>query len=232
MDYDGVQSITDKFMDEGSLFGLKFREGYVFFEVTGWEQTKFDPFDQVGTVNSQSSSGFQRLDDSSGDDVLFTQKGEMTVIHAAIGMEPAFIRRYTNYPEGENRLRVLPNLGIPNSGDNYGYVDGVDSPYNQPTDAEELMIPPGTHLDFNFYNPDNRTREPTLSIVMRLYDIRVLDYNNKKDRDSINRVVASGSPMPIHPVGSTRNQERFSLQDEWGVAPISREEAKGGNNGR
>lgn len=225
----GVEDIKDKFMDEGSLFGLRFRDGYVFLEVTGWEQIKYEPYNQVGTVASQSATGFDRLNDPNGNGILYIEKGEEKVIHTALGMEPAFIRRYTNYPEGENRLRVLPNLGSPTSGDDYGYVDGVDSPYDEPTDAEELMIPPGVHLDFNFYNPDTREREPILNIVMRVYDIRVLDPQNNEDRNQIQRVVSAGSPMPIHPVGSTRNQDRFQLQDEWSVNPISRDKAKRGN---
>jgi len=225
----GVENITDKFLNEGSLFGLKFRQGYTFIEVTGWEQVKYEPFVGVGSIGPKASSGFSRLNDPSGDDVLHVGKGNKQVIHAAIGCEPAFIRRYTNYPEGQNRLRTMPNLGTPVSGDNYGYVDGTDSPYSDPTDAEELMVPPGTHLDFNFYNPDSREREPVLSIMTRVYDIRVLDPSDSDDASSIARIVAAGSPMPIYPVGSTRNQKRYKLNDEWGVQTISREQAKGGN---
>jgi hypothetical protein len=225
----GVTKIREKFMDEGSLFGLRFRQGYIFLEVTGWEQVKYEPFNNIGAVDSQSPTGFDRLDDSNGDDILFVEKGQENVIHAGIGMSPGYIRRYTNYPEGQNRLRTMPNLGIPTAGDNYGYIDGTDSPYENPTDAEELMIPPGVHLDFNFYNPDSRQREPVLDILTRVYDVRVLNPDNSKDSNMISRIVSPGSPMPVHPVGSTRNQKRYDLMDSWGVRPISREEAKGGS---
>lgn len=213
-------------MDEGSLFGLKFSEGYIFLEVTGWEQVKFEPYDNIGTVSADVATNYQNLNDSSGDDILYVEKGDEKVIHAGIGMEPGFIRRYTNYPEGENRLRAMPNLGTPTAGDNYGFVDGTDSPYDNPTDAEELLIPPGMNLDFSFYNPDSREREPVLNILSRVYNIRPLNPSNREDSQSISRIVSPGSPMPIHPVGSVRNQARYVLGEEWGVQPISRSAAR------
>lgn len=222
----GVRPITEKFLDEGSLFGISFSQGIVFLEVTGWEQVKFSPYDEIGAVQPGSQSGFQRLNDSSGDDILFVEKREKKVLHTGIGMSPRFMRRYTNYPEGEVRLRRMPNLGTPTGGDDFGYVDGSDSPFNEPTDAEELMIPPGVHLDFNFYNPDNEQRTPVLNIVNRVYRVRPLDPNNSDDKKMIERIVAPGSPMPIHPAGSPRRKTDYELKQHWGVEPISREEAK------
>jgi hypothetical protein len=222
----GVTAVEQKFMNEGSLFGLRFRSGYIFFEVTGWEQVKYEPYNNIGDVDPGSNSGFTRLENSSGDDILFVEKGEGKILHTAIGMEPGFMRRYTNFPEGENRLRSVPNLGTPIAGDDYGFVDGEDSPYHEPTDIEELLIPPGSHLDFNFYNPSNRVREPVLSILMRVYDIRVLKPNREDDSNSIKRIVSPGSPMPIYPVGSVRNQARYGLGDNWGVTTMTRQQAK------
>jgi len=222
----GVTKIREKFMNEGSLFGLKFREGYIFFEITGWDQVKFEPFEQISAIPSTQSSGFTRLEDSSGNDVLFVEKGDKKVIHASIGMTPDFVMRYTNYPEGQNRLRNLPNLTTPTVGDNYGFVDGSDSPYDGPTDAEELFIPPGVHLDFNFYNPDAVERQPLLNILTRVYNIRLLDPSDNQDSSMISRIVSPGSPMPVHPVGSVRNQKKFDLGDNWQVRPISRTQAK------
>jgi len=226
MNDNGLQDVTEKFMNEGSLFGIEFSGGIVFLEVTGWSQVKFAPYDNVGPVDSEDVSGFTRLEDGNGDDVLYVPKRENKILHTSIGMSPKNMRRYTNYPDGEVRLRRLPNPGVPNAGSDFGYVDGKDSPYSSPTDAEELMIPPGTHLDFNFYNPDNEVKEPVLNILSRVYSIRPLNPGDSGDANSINRVVSPGSPMPVHPAGSYRRKVDYDLEDHWGVRPITREEAK------
>jgi hypothetical protein len=225
MNDNGETKIDEKFMNEGQLFGLRWSQGMTFLEITGWEEVKVDPLSSVGPIPADSSTSFDRLD-YSDDDVLYMDKGEKKVIHASIGMTPGYIRRYTNYPEGEVRLRKFPNLGMPRPGDPFGYVDGSQSPYDAPTDVEELFVPPGVHLDFAFHNPDNTETEPLLNIKTRVYDVRPLDPSDSEDRNHIKRVVTPGSPMPIHPVGSVRRQADYDIRDHWGVRPISREEAK------
>lgn len=227
----GVDKITDKFLGTGDLFAIRFNEGYVFCEITGWQQIKYAPLSQFSEVSSQSSTGFQRLEHD-GDDILFTEKRKKKIKHAAIGHSPSIFRRYTNYPEDEVRLRKLENIGAPSAGDDYGYVDGDDSPYNGPTDAEELWIPPGNHLNFNFYNPDNDAHTPVVSIVMREYNINPLDPNKAGNKNAIKRIMSPGSPIPIAPAGSVDRQTRYELTEFWGVSPMSADEARslGGGN--
>lgn len=217
----GSSSILEKFLGQGDLFGIKYNTGTVYLEVDGWTQTKYDPYTKVGEIDPKSGSGFQRLVDQDGDDILFTEKREQKVKHVSIGVSPSQIRRYTNYPEDQNRLRQINNIGSPVTGDDFGFVDGDDSPYEAPTEAEELMIPPGQHLNFNFYNPDNRARKATAKIMMRQYNIAPLDPNNSSHRNAITRIESPGSPMPIYPAGSSDNQVRYDLQNYWGVSPLS-----------
>ena len=226
MGYTGVTPVTEKFLGEGDLFGIEFSEGVVFLQVESWEQVKYAPYTGIGKIDPGDSSGFQRLKDDSGDDILYIPDRQKRVIHTSIGMAPEQIRRYTNYPDGETRLRYVPNPGSPTTGDDFGYVDGQDSSYSEPTDAEELIIPPGVHLDFNFFNPDNEEREPILNMLMRVYYIRPLDPNNSQDRDAMRRIIAPGSPMPVHPAGSPRRQIRYELGENWGVSPIPRSELR------
>lgn len=225
MEDNGNVPIEEKFLDVGDLFGLRFNEGMVFLEVQGWEQNRYSPYTGVGEVNSQNSSGFQRLEDNS-DDILFVEKRKKKVIHTAIGMSPAHFRRYTNYPEGQNRLRRVPNLSTPTSGDDFGYVDGNNSPYESPTDVEELFIPPGVHLDFDFYNAGKENQEPVLNIKMREYNIRPLNPRSSADQNAVGRIVSTGSPIPIAPVGGLDNQDNYDLEQHWGVSPISFTEAR------
>lgn len=221
-----LDSIEEKFHDSGDLFALRYNEGLVFLEVQNWEQTKYAPHNNIGTAPADGSTGFNRIEDDDQDDILFVDKKKERVLHAGIGHSPALLRRYTNYPESENRLRRVPNLGAPIPGDDYGYVDGSDAPYNNPTDVEELYIPPGQHIDFNHYNPDSEEHEVILNIVMRVYNIRPLDPGTEEGKNAARRIMSAGSPMPIANVGSVNSQGRYQLEDSWGVTPMNEKRAR------
>lgn len=229
----GIKPIDSKFLDSGDLFALKFQEGYVFLSVENREIAKYRPYSNLEDLGSQSnlSSGQQRLDEpNDSDDILYVPSDDdLTVIHTGIGIKPHFIRMYTRYPEEEGILGTIPNLAAPSSraGDPYGYVDGYDSPYDQPTDALELWIPPKSHLSFDFYNPDVDQHEPILNIRMAEYKVNLVD--PRSDIDVARRVLSPGSPMPVNPVGTVDKQVTFRLQNEWGVTPMSRTQVMGGN---
>lgn len=225
MSYKGMDTIRESFLNESELFGLEFNEGFVFLEVEGWEQVKYAPYSGVGEVSAANNSGYSRLEDGpSSDDILFVDSGQNKVLHVGIGQRPEFIRRYTRYPENGSNLRTVPNLNGPSSrnGEDFGYVDGVDSPYGEPTVAEELMIPPDVHLDFDFYNPDpNNAHTPILDILMRIYDVRALDSNNSQDLRAIKNIVRPGSAPPVYKAGTIDNKINYQLTSDWGVSPLS-----------
>lgn len=225
MEQKGLQPIDNKFLNTGDLFGMRFADGLIFLEVTGWQQNRYSPYNGFPEVEEKSGSGFQRLEDD-GDDILYVEKRKKKVLHAGIGHSPSHFRRYTNYPEGEVRLRSLPNLSTPRPGDDYGYIDGEDSPYSEPTDAEELWIPPGVHLDFNFYNADTEPHKPIVNLKMREYNVRALNPRRGADKNAIKRVVSPGTPIPIVPAGGLDRQADFELEEFWEVNPIKFEKAR------
>lgn len=224
-DDNGEMSVKEKFLNTGDLFGLEYNRGYVFFEITGWEQYKFEPFNGFSEISGSSSTGFQRLD-YNNDDILYVEKEDKKILHVGIAHSPAWLERFTNYPEGTNRLRSIPNLPIPTPADPYGYIDGTDSPYEEPTDAEELFVPPGVHLDFNLYNPRSEAADPSLNVVYREYEVDPLSPGNESDARAIGKVIRPGSPIPIAPVGSIDRQTDYNMENEWKVTPITRSEAK------
>lgn len=217
----GETPIADKFLNTNDLFALRFSQGLVFCEVDGFQQTEYKPFTGIGEVPAQSSSGWTVLEHD-GDEILTVPENEQKVLHVGIGQNSDTIRRYTNYPEAQNRLRKLPNLSSPSPsrGSNFGYVDGDSSPYQEPTDAEEMFIPPGESVDFNFYNPDDRPQEVALSIKARVYEINTLDPQMSENESAVRRIVKPGSAPPIANVGSFDNQAGFKYQSEWGVDPV------------
>lgn len=231
MDYNHTP-IQQKFLERNQLFGLEYREGMVFLSIRGYEDTQFREFNELEDIESNTSldNGFQRLDDANGDDVLYVDKSEdpNIVLHAGIGQRPSFIRRFTRYPENEGKLRDIPNLEIPSSSDTYAFVDGRMSPYSNPTDAEELVIPPGQHLSFDFFNPDaDNDHEPVLNVVMRKYLVEPLSPSGTNDeKEAIRRIVRVGSNIPTYPVGGLLSQDTYNMRDEWGVDPVTVRKAR------
>lgn len=224
--------IDEKWLSRNDIFGLEYKEGLVFVSVRGFEDSKFKPFAQLEDIEANTSldSGFQRLNDANGDDVLHVSKSDdpMKVLHAGIGHRPAVIRRFTRYPEGEAKLRSIPNLAIPSVTDNFAYVDGRTSPYEQPTDAEELVIPPGQHLTFDFRNEDDDDdHEPILNIKMRIYEIDPINPSGaQEEKNSVRRAISPGSPIPTFPVGSLSTKTTFNMESDWEVQPHSRSRLK------
>lgn len=215
--------IDEKFLDVGDLFGLQFSNGAVFGEVTGTELLQYKPYSGVDEVQGGGTTQFTRLEDD-GDDILHIEPGPTKVLHGAIGISSPYIRRYTNYPEDQIRLRTPPNLQTPNPGSDYGYVDGRDSPFDDPSTDEELFIPPGVHLNFAFSNADNKPHKPYLNIKFKEYNFRPLNPGNSSDRNAIKRITSPGSPMPIAPVGSIDQQDIYRNSNNWGVNALSNTE--------
>lgn len=221
-----TKTIDNKYLDRGDLFGLEYRDGLVFFSVRGYSEPRYQPYTQLGQIDPQSSldRSFQRLEDEQGDDIIHLEKDSSSrkILHVGIGQKPAFIRRYTRYPDGGPKMSSFPNTSTPSVGDPSSYVDGDESPYGNPTDARELMIPPGFHLTFNFHNPHpNKTASPTLDIKTRLYEVEPIDPRGSQDeRDAVRRIVRPGGPAPVYPVGTINNRQDYNMNDRWGVNPV------------
>lgn len=232
---DTYTGIEERWLDRRDLFGLKFNNGYVFFEVRDYEDTKYDPYTGLSDLASESSySDYQRLENDDGDDILFVpDEDAFKIIHAGIGHRPAFLRRFANYNDANIRLGDIPNIGAPRANDTFGYTDGYDSEYNTPSSVDELWIPHNVHPTFNFYNPDTGEHTPKLNIKMRVYEVRPLDPRRDEDSDAIRRIAQPGSPMPLPSAGSLDQQISYdtTLQSSWGVPAISLSKARstGGN---
>lgn len=230
--------IEQRFLDRRDLFGLQFREGFVFFEVMDLELLKYRPYSELNTIQPDSNHGSTRLyDDLAGekDEILFSAKGVEKVLHGGIGIYPENLRMYIEYPEGTKKRGNWPNLSVRSArnGDDYGNIAGYESGYDSVTDFSELYIPPGINLAFDFYNPTNEPVDPLLNLKFMEYQVRVLDPSNSNDLDQIARVYAPGSPMPLAPVGTLDSKTRFNMEDSWGVQPMSRgqlkDEVRGGS---
>lgn len=227
------ESIKEKYLGRRDLFGLRYNEGIIFCEVEEYEDLNYDGYSRIGEVSSGSSSSFSRLDDASGEDILFVPQDRSDVVmHVGIGVAPSQIEVYTSYPEGDRSYRSLPNLSQqPTPGSNFGHFDSNDSPYRTPGQLSELVIPPNQHASFSFQNTGSDAHEPALNLSIRKYRINVLGFTQSNQK-AIKRIIKSGSPAPIFAVGNFKNKASFNLGDTWDVSPQTRDETMRKMRGR
>lgn len=233
-----MKPIKDVFLRPNNLLALEFREGWIFTRVVDFYQFQYRPFSGIGTISSDSYTNESRLNHTSGNtnyDVLYIERYEIPkVMHVGIGIFPEFIKMYVKYPEGTEAMYkppTLPSPDIPN-GSSYGMVTGKESPYDEPTDATELFIPPQTHVGFQFYNPDEDTVEPILNIIGRVYKLEVFrPYAPEKREyyhDIIRKMAKRIIPCAFGICGNPENPLQFDprFESAWKVKPISLDEAQ------
>jgi len=227
------ESIKEKYLGRRDLFGLRYNDGIIFCEVEEYEDVYYDGYDRIGEVNSGSSSSFSRLNDSTGEDILFVPSDRSDVVmHAGIGVAPSQISVYQSYPEGDRSMRSLPNLSQqPTPGSKFGSFDSNDSPYRSPGQFSELVIPPNQRVSFSFENTGSDSHEPVVNLAIRKYRVNRLGMT-KSNQTAIKRIIKSGSPAPIFSVGNFKNKASFNLGDVWEVSPISRSNAMNRLRGR
>lgn len=223
-------SIQERFLGSRDLLALRYKNGLIFLEVEEYEDIKYEEYSGLESIEPGTSldGGYQRLEDSKNDDILFVPaEDEFTVMHVGIGVSPSVIEMFVSYPEGTRSRKSLPNLSKqPTPGSNFGGTDGSGSPYSQPTNKTELILPPKQRASFNFYNPGDDVHEPLLNIVGRKYKVEVLDPSDNANKNSIKRILNPGSPAPIKAVGNFNQKSGFNLENKWGVSEADKRKAR------
>ena len=248
----GIKPITEKFLERNHLFALAFREGYIFGRVLLAEKKFWFPYNLINSAGTAqdiaAASGVSELriydprnrdtrllylDDKTTPDTRGVagpnfHGGLPTILHGAFGIKPAHIRAYVRYPWGKQHYGEFEGLN-PISGtaaSNFlGFVDGIRSPYDMPTDWLELWIPPKMDIGMEFYNQDVKTHQPVLSFVFNQYHFKPLSVNNPHHRRVIKLIAARQIPAAFGQCGPSRGLKTYDYTDEWKVTPISIDEA-------
>jgi hypothetical protein len=86
-------------------------------------------------------------------------------------------------------------------------------------------------MGFDFYNPNqNEEVDPILNIRGRKYAVEFIDPSSEKGINTIKRIIAPGSPMPIADVGSMDNRKSIKVTG-WDVRPIDPSKVDNSNKG-
>jgi len=234
-----IKPIKEKILEKNYLFALEFSEGFLFGRTVRRRICQYMPYpliDSAGNNINISASGYQqelRFNDPRNPDrdILYldetTKNGYPWFFHGAIGIKPQYVRMYLRFPEGKEILGKFPNVDPikPNAGDKLGYINSLNSPYEEPTDHIEIVIPPKQRLGAEYYNVDDRAHQPVLHLYFGLYFVKF--FNTEKNASLIRRIANREVPATFLTVGwgDVPIELGDRLKEDWKANVLALEEA-------
>lgn len=239
-DFRGIIPIVRKFLEPNYLLALQFREGFVFGRVIARRICQYKPWsliDSAGATVDIAASSFQaelRFRDprNAQNDILYLDSsvngGFPWFFHGAIGIKPQYIYMYPRFPETKEIPGKFPTCDPiqPNAGNLLGYMNSIKSPYEEPTDYVEWVIPPHIHVGAEYYNVDpNRNHNAVMNILFALYWFQPLSQTHFSNL--IRRIAAREVPAAFLKVGfgDFPHDLGTTLKADWKVAPLTLDEA-------
>ena len=238
----GIQPIRKKFLQPNYLFALEWREGFIFCRVIRRRICQYKPLPLVnerGEAIDIEPGGYVaeialRDPRNPAREILYldtaTNSGYAWILHGSIGIMPEQIYMYPRFPAGSEIPGKFPGLDPirPSQGDNLGYINYEKSPYEEPTDYVEFVIPPKLSVGFEFYNKDTeRSHQPVLNVLFAVYWFQVLDPDEPWQRKLIGKIARREVPAAFLTVGwgDTPVELGGILVKEWSAKPLSLDEA-------
>lgn len=147
------------FLLEGHFLGLRFDQGFVFFRILGRERSNIKPFDLGSVSGFTAQSSFNRIQASSGDELL-DPFSEDYINHFFVGIKPANVRIYVNFPAGDARMSLRGSRPVPAAvptvaEESIGYIDAAESPYEEPGVSTEIITVRQLYPEYKAFNPTN-----------------------------------------------------------------------------
>jgi len=236
----GLIPIREKFLQNNYLLAVQFEEGYIFARTIRRRICQYRPYPLIDTTGASidiSPAGHQpeivlRDPRNVTRKILFletfTMAGLPWILHGSIGIKPEQILMYARFPPAGDIPGRFPNLDPirPSEGNRLGYVSAFESPYEEPTDFVEYMIPPTMDIGFEFYNTDTeRSHSPVLNILFAVYWIQVL----RPDRHPrlISKIALREVPAAFFTIGFGDKplSAPYNLYTQWETTPISLDQA-------
>ena len=239
-DLTGVIPIEKKFLQSNYLFAAQFREGWIFGRVVRRRICNYRPYkliDSAGKDVDIAASTHQaelRFRDPRNPDVdilyldVSTNSGFPWFYHGGIGITPQYVYMYPRFPEGKDIPGKFPTVDPirPSSGDLLGYVNSLKSPYEEPTDFFEYIIPPKLHIAAEYYNQDTeKAHQPVMNLLVALYWFQAL--TSARHPDLISGIATRRVPAAFFTVGFGDFPQELgdTLKREWAVEAMSLDQA-------
>ena len=236
----GILPIVQKFLEPNYLMALQFREGFVFGRVVSRRICQYKPWELIDSngdgvdIAALSAQAELRFRDprNSANDILYLDSsvnaGFPWIYHGAIGIKPQYVYMYPRFPETKDIPGKFPEVDPirPGTGDLLGYVNELTSPYEDPTDYVEWVIPPHVHVGAEYYNKDpDRAHRPVCNILFALYWFQAFSVD--KFGWLIKKIATREVPSAFLKVGfgDFSHDLGSALERDWGIKPLDLDEA-------
>lgn len=240
MEATGIKPIREKFLLPNYLLALEFKEGFVFARVIRRRICCYKPYRVIDSNGQQvviaplSYTPELTVNDprNIGRDILYldssTNSGYPWILHGSIGIKPQYIYMYPRFPLGQEIPGRFPNIDPirPEYGDDVGYINSELSPYSDPSDYVEYVIPPKQKMGIQYYNKDfEKPYQPVLNVLFAVYWMQIL--SPERDRELISSIATRKVPAAFLTVGwgNSPLELGHSLAVDWNAKPMSIDEA-------
>ena len=214
-----TERIEHLFLKENYLLGLYFPgDGLVSFRVLQRESIPY-MYDEIGTLTADEWKEHARLGIAAEDIDNALWVGKKNHIYQVFyGIKPSAIKIYLGYPLETPRR----NLDVKNvaSKEEYGYIDGRKSPYDDPSPETEIFIPYGIDVGFAWHNPLTYAEKVLLFIHVNRYYVNVI-----RDVDLIEKILARRIECRIATLGGLERFE-YPIRDTWNVDAVPLDAAR------
>jgi len=247
----GIQPLIDKFLEHNYLFALAVRKGFIFGRVK-WRRImnykRWSLIDADGTaidIGAGSAQAELRFRDprNAAKDLLYldtsSNAGQPWFMYGGFGITPQQVYMYLRYPEGKTVPGKFPNVNPirPSQGDEFGYINELNSPHEQPTDWVECVILPGNRIAAEYYNQDaDRNHRPQVNILFCTYWIEIFRPKTHPQLISdiaCRRYQGAKAAFLKHGFGDYPDELGSQLETDWKVEGMELDKAAAlGSGGR
>tara|TARA_Y100000034_G_scaffold73039_1_gene87990 strand:- start:3854 stop:4612 length:759 start_codon:yes stop_codon:yes gene_type:complete len=208
-----LKRIDPLMLKENYLLGLMFpSKGLIPLRIKERELVTWR-YDQLGTLTADEWSEAAKLDynTASVTNILEVDKVD-ELIHLFYGIGPSELRSYLNYPVDTARRR-LPEVARTDKM-NMGFVDGFESPLDNPSPLSEVFIPKDIDVGFAWWNPCDYDIKAILQLIANRYRFEVIT-----DVDLIMSILANRKECRIATMGGLQPVQ-YDYNNVFGMEPI------------
>lgn len=223
-----MYSYQELLLEENHRVALYFpNHGYVFFRVQGRDSFSY-LYDRVLATNAGAPStagqisaneflsAFQ-LFNVQGDSILEVRRSEH-LYHLFYGISPSALRSYLYMPT--QTARRSPDVETIVTRAKWGYIDGFESGFKNPSSRTEMFLPMGKNLvALAIWNPLTiPITDPLLWFVGMRYEVELI-----KNAQQIYQMLQGSLPVRYATVGGVTEDVNYDPIQIWGVNYVTQD---------
>lgn len=185
-------------LERGHMAAVKADDGWRFFKTVEFEDThiEYNGVDVMAAAagthsirnGSVAAAAWQAWTTGAvttlGPDIFYEDSKDK-MLQCFIGIDTPEVRMFRQIPDGAARGKLsLMNIAVINL-DAIGFINGVQSPFIEPDEISEMILPWETHVTFGLYNPTPQPVQPMFNIFIRRIVPEFLDPRKAVDQQTI-----------------------------------------------